>query len=61
MTVKISVLIDEKLDNFLRLYQAELIKKSKKSISFSDTVNQILKEGVQQIHKKSGRGVIKIV
>lgn len=52
MSVKISVLIDEKLEDSLRLFQAELIKKTRKSVSFSDTVNQVLNEGIHQIRKK---------
>ena len=56
MNVKISVLIDEKLENNLRILQANLIKKSKKSVSFSDTVNQVLNKGIQHFNKKSSKG-----
>lgn len=53
MKIKISVLIDEKLDSDLRLYQADLIKKSRKSVSFSDAVNHVLNEGMQHVNNKS--------
>ncbi len=56
MNVKISVLIDEKLETSLRILQANLIKKSKKSVSFSDTVNQVLNEGIQHFNKNSSKG-----
>ena len=59
MTVKISVLIDEKLENSLRVFQADLIKRSKKSVSFSDAVNQVLKEGMHSIGKKPSHGGVK--
>lgn len=52
MKTKISVMIDEKIDNYLRLYQSELIRKSKKSVSFSDAVNQVILEGIHKIDNK---------
>lgn len=58
MKIKISVLIDEKLDNDLRLYQSDLIRKSKKSVSFSDTVNHVIIEGMQHIKNKSDHGSV---
>ena len=56
MKIKISVMIEEELDNNLRLYQSDLIRKSKKSVSFSDTVNHVILEGMQQINNKSSHG-----
>ena len=52
MKIKISVMIEEELDNNLRLYQSDLIRKSKKSVSFSDAVNQVILEGIHKIDNK---------
>jgi len=39
-------MIDDDLDRKLRLKQAQQIKKSKKSVSYSRVVNQILRENL---------------
>jgi hypothetical protein len=53
MKPKISVIIDEELEKSLRLFQAELIKRSQKSVSFSDAVKQVLKTGMKQIKQNT--------
>lgn len=43
MSKRITIMLDNKLDYQLRMYQAKLIKKSKSSQSFSKTINAVLK------------------
>ena len=41
-------MLDENLIKILRLKQAQLIKKSKKSVSFSAVINQTLRIGLKK-------------
>ena len=52
MNSKISVIIDKNLVKNLRFFQAELIKQSGKSVSFSDAVNLVLTTGMQYVNPK---------
>lgn len=44
---RISVMIDRELAGNLREMQADMIKKVKRNVSFSEVVNLILKEGLK--------------
>ena len=43
---RVTIMLDENLEKKLRKIQAKLIKNSKKSISFSQVVNDILRIGL---------------
>lgn len=45
---RISVIIDTKLEENLRETQAEMIKKTKRNVSFSEVVNDTLKKGLDK-------------
>ena len=49
MINRITIAIDTELEKELRTMQAELIKKTNKSVSFSHVLNNILKEGLREI------------
>ena len=44
---RLSVMIDKELEHRLREIQANMIKKSKKNVSFSAVVNLVIKEGLK--------------
>ncbi len=52
MINRITIAIDTEIEKKLRTMQAELIKKTNKSVSFSHVLNNILKEGLNNGHKK---------
>lgn len=43
-----TILLAEDLENQLRKMQADLINRSQKSVSFSQIINQILREGLDK-------------
>jgi hypothetical protein len=47
-TSRISVIIDKDLEDHLRERQANMIKKTKRNVSFSYVVNLVLKEGIKK-------------
>lgn len=47
MAKRITIMLDEDLDKKLRLRQAKQIQKSTKSVSFSQVLNNILREGLK--------------
>jgi len=47
MGKRISVMFDDDIIKKLREKQAKLIKKSKKSVSFSSVVNEALRKGIK--------------
>ena len=46
MINRITIAIDTEIEKKLRTMQADLIKKTNKSVSFSHVLNNILKEGL---------------
>jgi hypothetical protein len=42
--IRITIMIDEEIAKKLRLKQAKLLKKSTKSVSFSQVLNQMLRD-----------------
>ena len=44
MAKRITIMLDENLDRKIRLKQSKLILKSKKGVSFSNVLNQTLRE-----------------
>jgi len=50
---RITIAIDRELEKELRTMQAELIKKTNKSVSFSQVLNNILKEGLREVRPES--------
>ncbi|GFN40731.1 MAG: conserved hypothetical protein [Marine Group I thaumarchaeote] len=51
MLRRITIMLDDDLQKKLREKQAQLIKQSKKSVSFSKVVNLILSEGIKKSKK----------
>ncbi len=49
MINRITIAIDTEIEKKLRTMQAELIKKTNKSVSFSQVLNNILKEGLRKV------------
>ena len=49
MINRITIAIDTEVEKELRTMQAELIKKTNKSVSFSQVLNNILKEGLREV------------
>ncbi len=49
MTRKITVVLDDTLVKKLRKKQAELIKESTKSVSFSSVINQTIRKSFKEI------------
>lgn len=47
MINRITIAIDTEVERKLRTMQAELIKKTNKSVSFSHVLNDVLKEGLE--------------
>jgi hypothetical protein len=43
MSKRITIMLDDDLDRKVRIKQAELIKKSQKSTSFSKVINEVLR------------------
>ena len=54
MGKRITVLLDEALEKKLRLHQAKLIYKTKKSVPFSKVVNDTVKDGLKNGRVKFG-------
>jgi len=52
--IRISIMLDENLEKKLRELQAKLISKSKKSVSFSQVINEVLDEGLKKRKAKHG-------
>ncbi len=48
---RLSIIVDKEIQDQLRAIQADMIKKSKKNISFSYVVNLTLKEGLKITNK----------
>lgn len=46
MSKRVTVMIDDDLDKKIRLVQAKQITKSLKSVSFSRTINGLLRQGL---------------
>ena len=44
MNKRICLMIDNDVDKTLRIYQAKLIRKNQRSISFSEVINHVLRE-----------------
>ncbi|NND87441.1 MAG: hypothetical protein HKM23_09030 [Nitrosopumilus sp.] len=47
MAKRITIMIDDDLDKKLRLLQAKQIKESTKSVSFSRTINDVLRKSLK--------------
>ena len=47
MPKRITIIIDDDLDKKLRLLQAKEIAKSTKSVSFSSTLNEVLRKSLK--------------
>ncbi len=47
MIRRVTITIDEKLESRIRAIQAKKITESKKSISFSNVINEIIKSGIK--------------
>jgi len=52
MINRITIAIDTEIEKKLRTMQADLIKKTNKSVSFSHVLNNILKEGLNNGRKE---------
>jgi len=48
MTKRITILLDDNLQLKLRLRQAKLIQKTRKNVSFSQVINEILDAGLKK-------------
>ena len=51
MNRRITITLDKNLESELRNIQAEKIQTSNKSVSFSEIINGILKEGLKNNHQ----------
>ncbi len=49
MSKRICIVIDDEVDRKLRLIQAKEIQRTKSAVSYSGTVNQILKNSTKKI------------
>jgi len=47
MTKRITILLDDNLEQKLRLRQAKLIQKTRKNVSFSFVINDVLDRGLK--------------
>jgi hypothetical protein len=47
MAKRITIMLDDDLDRKVRIKQAELIKKTQKSVSFSSVINDVLRGKVR--------------
>jgi hypothetical protein len=47
-TKRLSIMLERTLEEKLRNIQADMIKKSRKNISFSNVVNLVLKNGIRE-------------
>ena len=47
MAKRITIMIDDDLDKKLRLLQAKNITKSQKSVSYSRTLNEVLRKSIK--------------
>jgi hypothetical protein len=47
-TKRLSIMLEHELEEKLRSIQADMIKKSKKNVSFSNVVNLVLKNGIRE-------------
>ena len=47
MSKRVTIVIDDDLDKKIRLLQAKLITKSTKSVSYSGTLNDIVRKGLK--------------
>ncbi len=52
--LRISIMLDENLEKKLRVLQAKLIFKSKKSVSFSRVINEVLDDALKKRKAKHG-------
>ena len=48
-SVRVSIMLDEEFAKKLRVRQAKLIDKTKKSVSFSKVLNEVLGEGFKKV------------
>ena len=48
MAKRVTIVLDDDLDKKLRLLQAKQITKSTKSVSFSGTLNEVLRVGLKK-------------
>ena len=48
MSKRVTIMLDEDLDKKIRMRQAKQIEKSPKSISFSRTLNDVLRESFKK-------------
>ena len=53
MGVRISIVIDEELHEKLRNLQAKQIKEKKEAISFSQVLNESIRQGIKEKKSKS--------
>ncbi len=54
MVMRITILLDEEFMKKIRLHQAKLIQKTKKAVSFSKVLNDVLNEGFKNGRAKIG-------
>ena len=47
MRQRITIMLDEDISKKIRLLQAKSIKKTTRSVSFSDTIEEVLKAGLK--------------
>jgi hypothetical protein len=47
-TKRLSIMLERALEEKLRNIQADMIKKSRKNVSFSNVVNLVLKNGIRE-------------
>ncbi len=52
--LRISIMLDENLEKKLRVLQAKLILKNKKSVSFSRVINEVLNDSLKKRKSKHG-------
>jgi hypothetical protein len=52
-TKRLSIMLEQELEEKLRNLQANMIKKSKKNVSFSNVVNMVLKNGIREVNLQS--------
>ena len=54
MVMRITILLDAEFMKKIRLHQTKLIQKTKKAVSFSKVLNDVLKEGLKNGRSKIG-------
>ena len=47
--IRVTIMLDEEFAKKLRVRQAKLISKSKKSVSYSKVLNEVLGEGFKKV------------